>query len=497
MAATHTKTSAPGQSAGAASSLAIVGAVITTIANFAIAYLVSRDSAEFAGIFFIATAIITILGNSASLGTMTGLVYFMPGHLAEGGAGPRSLIMLALRPVVLASIALAAVLFATASPLADLVASDRADQVTDLLRILAITVIPWALTVSMLGATRSLGSHTPTVLVSQVVRPGLQLVGLAGLLLTGQPSVWAIGVAWAVPVFVGAALAFFYVGRLGGWMGQTGSATSSAEFWSYTKPRAFSTALQIALERIDVVLVGAFVGLDAAGIYGALTRFITAGNFLMYSVAQAVSPGLRRAIANENWAKARQTLQKATGWLVLIAWPYFIAVSLKPEPLARLMSPDYVADASILGLLALGMMFSALSGPIELTLLMLGRSSLALIGVAVAIVTDVVLLIMLTPSLGLAGAAIAWSVSVAMQNLINAWFVRRETAARADRPVVAPSKRAATAAAIALAAVVPIALVTPQSLIGLIIVGLVGGIITLGFALATRDRLAIRELLPV
>lgn len=496
MAVTHNKTTAPRQSAGAASSLAIAGAVVTTIANFAIAYLVSRDSAEVAGVFFIATAIITILGNSASLGTMTGLVYFMPSHLAEGGAGPRPLITLALRPVLIASALLALLLVGAARPLAELVASDRADQVTDLLRILALTVIPWALTVSILGATRGLGSHTPTVMVSQVVRPGLQIIALGGLLLTGTPPVWAIGVAWAAPVFVAAGLAFVYVGRLGGWEGGPGEATTSPDFWSYTRPRAFSAALQVALERIDVVLVGAFVGLDAAGVYGALTRFITAGNFLMYSVAQAVSPGLRGAIAKENWPKARHTLQKATGWLVLIAWPYFIAVSLKPEPLARLLSADYVPDASILGLLALGMMFSALSGPIELTLLMLGRSTLALVGVAAAIIADVVLLIVLTPSLGLAGAAIAWSVSVAMQNLINAWFVRRETRAQADKPLVAPSSRAAFAAAIAAVAVVPIALVTPASLIGLVIVGVVGGAITLGLALATRDRLAIRELLP-
>ncbi len=493
---THNKTNAPRQSAGTASSLAIAGAVVTTIANFAIAYLVSRDSAEVAGVFFIATAIITILGNSASLGTMTGLVYFMPGHLADEGAGPRPLITMALRPVVIASSMLAILLVVAANPLAQLVAADRVDQVTDLLRILALTVIPWALTVSSLGATRGLGSHTPTVMVSQVVRPGLQIIALGALLLTGTPPVWAIGVAWAAPVFIGAALAFVYLGRLGGWESRVGEKTSSNEFWSYTRPRAFSAALQVALERIDVVLVGAFVGLNAAGVYGALTRFITAGNFLMYSVAQAVSPGLRRAIANENWTKARHTLQKATGWLVLIAWPYFIAVSLKPEPLARLLSADYVSDASILGLLALGMMFSALSGPIELTLLMLGRSTLALVGVATAIVTDVVLLIVLTPSLGLAGAAIAWSVSVAIQNLINAWFVRRETEPRADHPLIAPSMRAVTAGAIAAVAVVPVALVTPQSFVGLVIVGLVGGVLTLGLALATRDRLAIRELLP-
>ncbi len=490
------KPAAPRQTAGAASSLAILGAIITTIANFAIAFLVSRDSAELAGVFFIATAIVTILGNAASLGTMTGLVYFMPTELGPRSGGPRPLISMALRPVGAASLLLTLGLVALAGPLAQLVAEDRADDVSAMLRILALAVVPWALTVGLLGASRGLGSHTPTVLVSQVVRPGLQILLLGGVFLLDSPPIWAIGVAWGLPVAIGAVLAAVLVGRLGGWERGDGRRMKSSDFWSYTRPRALSTALQIALERIDVVLVGAFVGLGAAGVYGALTRFITAGNFLMYSVAQAISPGLRRAIANEQWDKARNVLQKATGWLVLIAWPYFLAISLKPEPLAELLSSGYVDDASIMGFLAIGMMFSALSGPIELNLLMLGRSGLALIGIVVAIVADVLLLGILTPSQGLAGAAIAWSVSVAAQNLINAYFVRRETIERAERPLIAPSSRALLAGVIAIVSVVPISLVTPNSFVGLVIVGVVAGPLTIGLALAAGPRLAVRELLP-
>ncbi|MEZ5230834.1 MAG: hypothetical protein R2710_30420 [Acidimicrobiales bacterium] len=73
-----TKPLGSSQSTAAASSLALLGAVVTTVANFVIAILVSSSSNALAGVFFTGTAVATILGNSASLGTMTSLVYFLP-----------------------------------------------------------------------------------------------------------------------------------------------------------------------------------------------------------------------------------------------------------------------------------------------------------------------------------------------------------------------------------------------------------------------------------
>ena len=482
----------PVQSMGKASSLAMVGAVITTIANFAIAYLVSRESTSFAGVFFIATAVTTILGNSSCLGTMTGLVYFLPQTLDGEHQNPRDLIFKAIRPVVVVSLSLAVLVAIFAAPIASVITKDGSpDDLTAMLRVFSLAIVPFALTVTLLGATRGLGSVTPTVLVNQVMRPAGQIV-LLGLLLTmGTPNPTLVAIGWTIPVVIGVVVAAIAVARLGGFVSEGPAQVSNKEFWGYTRARALSTSLQIALERIDVIIVGALIGNGAAGVYGALSRFISAGNFLMFSVSQAVSPSLRRAISRGQWEVAQGLLRKATGWLVMVAWPYFLILALKPEPFANLLNANYVPDAQIMTLLAIGMMFSAASGPIDLSLLMLGRSDLSLIGVAVAIVTDLVLLAVLAPAYGIMGAAAAWAISVAVHNTIAAGFVHRQSRQQnpASWSLHGPSRASGIAMAGTVLAVVPVGLLVGDDFIHVILAGAIAGPILAVWAYIFRAKL--------
>ncbi len=469
------------QSNGVASSIAVAGAVVTTLASFLVAFLVSQESTGFAGAFFTSTAVATIFGNALALGTPTALVYFMPQALDGDTPSPRGLILQTLRPVVALSCLAAAAVFLLAAPFAELVADERVDEITTLVRAFSPAIPAWAITAGLLGATRGLGSMSPTVVVSQVMRPGGQILLLGLLFLRGSPTPLQIGLAWMFPVVIAMLAAVFAVERLGGFTGATTSSVSSDEFWEFARPRSMANALQIALERIDVIFVQALLGADAAGVYGALTRYIAAGNFLIFAVAQAVSVTLRRAIAATNLGRAGDILRQTTAWLVLAAWPYFLIVALKPEPLANLLNSEFVADAGILSILALGMMVSAAAGPIDLTLLMLGKSKLSLAGVVVAIVTDIALLFVLAPIYGLAGAAFAWAISVMAQNFLASYFVRRHSG------LTTPSRAWLTAAALALLAAVPASLATPNTFVGLIITGVVAGAVLVGGVLVNRS----------
>lgn len=484
------------QSMGKASGLAMVGAVITTIANFAIAILVTRISRDFAGVFFVATAVTTILGNSSCLGTMTGLVYFLPQAVDADAPNPRDLILKALRPVLALSTTVALSVGLLAPQVAQILSKNSSpDDLTTMLRILAIAIVPFALTVTLLGATRGLGSVTPTVLVNQVLRPGGQIILLGLVLLRDDPSARLVAIGWTLPVIGGFLLALKMTAKLGGFVSGPTAIVSNKEFWGYTRARAVSTSLQIALERIDVIIIGALIGDAGAGVYGALTRFISAGNFLMFSVSQAVSPTLRRAISRGEWVKAQGLLRKATGWLVLIAWPYFLVLALKPEPFANLIDSAYVSDASILSILALGMMFSAASGPIDLCLLMLGRSDLSLIGVAGAIITDLALLAILAPRYGLTGAAVAWAISVVIQNMSSAYFVHRQSrlSTSGEWSLHGPSRASILAGTGAVIAVVPVSLLTGTSFASAVLVGFVAAPVLVGWCFIWRNQLGFGE----
>ncbi len=469
------------QTNAVASSIAVTGAVITTLTSFLVAFLVSQESKGFAGAFFTSTAVATIGGNALAIGTPTALVYFMPQALQGEHPSPKGLILQTLRPVVALSCLVGAAVFFLASPFAELVAEERVSDITTLVRAFSPAIPAWAITAGLLGATRGLGSMSPTVVVSQVMRPGGQILLLGTLYLRGSPTAFEVGLAWMIPVVVAMFAAVLSVARLGGFEGSASSAVSSAEFWEFARPRSLANALQIALERIDVIFVQALLGADAAGVYGALTRYIAAGNFLIFAVAQAVSVTLRRAIAAADFARAGEILRQTTTWLVLAAWPYFLIVALKPEPLANILNSEFVADAGILSILAVGMMVSAAAGPIDLTLLMLGKSKLSLAGVAVAMATDIALLFILTPRYGLTGAAVAWAISVVAQNLLASYFVRRHSG------LTTPSKSWFVAAAITLVAAVPVSLATPDTFTGLVVAGLIAGALLVAAVLANRS----------
>lgn len=480
------------QSSGTATRLALVGAAATTAANFGIAIGLAKAGASLAGVFFAVTAVIAILGNTAGLGTMTGLVYFMPACVEGDDPNPRSLLTYATWPVVGASAAVALTLATFASPISQVLAPARAGDAATMLRILAVAVPAWALTVTFLGATRGLGSMTPTVAINQVLKPLCQVAGIGWLLLVsdGEPPVAALAVAWGWPLVAAALLALLAVQRAGGLAGGRRRPVSAGEFWRYTRPRAMATGVQIALERLDVVLVSAIAGEAAAGIYGTISRFITAGNFVVHSIGQATAPSLRRAITSANTGDAQRLLHQTTGWMVLVSWPYFLLVAIEAESLISLLNPAFNGGTAALTILAVTLLTHAATGPIDLTLLMLGRSRASLAIATTALAIDVALAVALIPRFGLVGAAVGWGSAVVAQNGLAAMVVRRSCGLR-------PFGRPALIAAIgAVGAVVPVAAITPPGFVGLVVsIGGAAAIYLLWLSMFAR-QLDLTSLLP-
>ncbi len=470
------------QSSVLASGLSLIGAVTTMIVTFGIARLVSQNGLESAGVFFLPTAIVSIAGTTAALGTQTALVYFMPQVLAVGGS-PRKLVRLAIGPVLLGSGAVAATVFVLSGPLAELIADERVDDIATVLRILAPTIPAWSLTSALLGATRGLGTINPTVTIQQMARPLAQVIGLVILAVIGRLDPIPISLAWGTPVICAAGATLVATARLGGLSDLGPSAVTATEFWSYARPRAVSTGLQITHERVDVLIVGAMLGTGFAGVYGGLSRFATAGNFIAFALTQAVSPNLRKAITAGDEFAARQLFHWASGWMVLTSWPYLLIVATKFVPLALLLDESYRTDAGLLSILVLGMIVSAVCGPVEIHLLMRGHSTATLSTTAIALVVDVVLVIALADWLGITGAGIAWALSLSSKNLVNTYLSSRW------HGVTSASRATLTAAIGSLGAILPIAFLTPNSYSGLMITVIVGGALSIGWIWFNRTVL--------
>jgi O-antigen/teichoic acid export membrane protein len=109
----------------------------------------------------------------------------------------------------------------------------------------------------------------------------------------------------------------------------------------------------------------------------------------------------------------------------MIVWPvYFVLVVFAPT-LLGVFGVGFGAGSTALVITSLAMLVATAVGPVDIVLLMAGRSVWNLFNVAVATVLNLALGIVLVPKIGVTGAAIGLAASLIYNNLAPALQVRR------------------------------------------------------------------------
>ncbi|GAA2030989.1 hypothetical protein GCM10009779_14930 [Polymorphospora rubra] len=189
-------------------------------------------------------------------------------------------------------------------------------------------------------------------------------------------------------------------------------------FWGFGWPRALGSVGQLALQRVDLLLVAGLGGLGAAALYAVAGRFVVLGQLANQGISQSVQPRLAEALAIGDRAAANRLYQVATGWLVLATWPlYLLLLSYAPLYLG-FFGDAYRDGGPIVAVLAGAMLLSTGCGMVDMVLAMAGRTSWNLANVAVALGVTVALDLALIPRLGALGAAIGLAAAVAVNNLL-------------------------------------------------------------------------------
>ena len=411
----------------------MVGSALAGGTGVVVTWVVARVlGAEQAGAFFAATAAFVLAGGLAKLGTQTGLVYW-PARLRATGRGQLlgTCLRSALFPVLVLSVALAVAMWLGAPAIARATAADAPHVIgehTAGLRVLALFLPLQALTDALLTATRGYRSMRPTVLFDRVLRSSLQLLfvaaaGIATLWTTASLPLFAF--AWAVPylpvtVLAAVALRRIYVGAK-----PSGPRTRRVErqairrdFWRFTGPRALASVAQLALQRVDVLLVAALGGLAPAAVYAVAGRFVVLIQFANQGISQSVQPRLAEALATGDRATANHLYRTATGWLVLVTWPInLLVISFAPLYLG-LFGAGYRAGGTVVVVLACAMLVATGCGMVDMVLAMAGRTSWNLVNVLIALGVTIGLDVLLIPRYGALGAAVGLACAMVANNLL-------------------------------------------------------------------------------
>ncbi|MGL5827248.1 MAG: lipopolysaccharide biosynthesis protein [Nocardioides sp.] len=410
----------------------LLAAAVSATGGLAFIVIITHnyDQATAGGIFTL-TSLFLILLAVATLGSDTGVVRFVALKKAQRPDQIGAVMSNILLPVVLLSVLIGVALWWALDPLLH---ETRYAARLDEARLLAAFLPVAAISNLTLAATRGFGEVRATIMIESLLRQGLQPLLALTAALAGADAFWLVA-AWIVPYSascVGGVLAYRAAcrrQRVRGWISPRSPVAVgvAGEVWRFNAPRSITQIAQMSIRRADIPLVAALAGDSAAAIYTAASRFVASGLQGIKGIQQMVGPQIARLVASGESAQAGLTLRTATTWNVLLAWPIYLTCATLPGLVIAVFDDpryDYSAGKSVVVILALAMLIGTASGPVDIALLMLGRSVQSLNNNMAALLVNLGLNFALIPFWGIDGAALAWAASIVVSNALPTWQIR-------------------------------------------------------------------------
>ena len=257
---------------------------------------------------------------------------------------------------------------------------------------------------------------------------------LAGWGVSGVLGAWLAPVPLALVVAAAVALRIARRGAMGRpTVLPSARSELGTRFWGFSAARGVTACVEILLEWIDVLLVGALASPADAGVYAVVTRCVRAGEVVQQAGRIVVGPRISAALARGDTEAAGEIYGVVTAAMIWVAWPFFILLAVFADQVMRVFGPGFADGAMPMAVLAVAMALATAAGTVQTVLLMGGRSTWQLADKSGALVLNVVLCLLLIPSWGITGAAIAWAVTIVVDTAIVVWQVQKLMAVRPSR----------------------------------------------------------------
>jgi O-antigen/teichoic acid export membrane protein len=268
----------------------------------------------------------------------------------------------------------------------------------------------------LLCGTQAFKDMRYVALVNNLLQPVVRLLVVPATLLFGPTRVTAFVGLVAAEIVVAAAATVALNRRLP-LVGETDT-IPRRELIRFALPAWGSRLVETGRSEIYPIIVGALAGLSATGVVAAALRITKAPSAINTSMNQVYIP-----MAGDLYLQDRRdelaSLAKTIGkWTFTLGFPLFCVTVLFPEEVLALFGKGFSDSGPVLAVLAIGMLFRIGTGPVTTTLIVGGRSRLALIDYLIVVAAEVGLMLLLIPRLGALGAAVASAVGVALNNML-------------------------------------------------------------------------------
>jgi O-antigen/teichoic acid export membrane protein len=406
-----------------------IGLVVAILATFATQVLITRvQGAAAFGIVTLATQGALVLGYFSRVGMDMAAVRRVAIDAGRGQrARVRAIVSRAAVISTVASVAVAALVFAFAGPLARALASDQASAATDAFRAAALAIPFVALVQVYLGGTRGLKVMRHTLYVFWMGQP----LGWMALILVGWLAARSVGVttlayagSW---VLASAAAAWLWHRETAGFGREAPEAGEVRDLLRYGTPRAPAALFSQLLFWTDLFVLARYAPSTETGVYAAAARAAQVILLFIISVSLMFSPFVADLHARGERDKLDRLFKQLTRWTMAATLPIFVVLAVTPGSALRLFGSEFGAGRTALLILLLGQLVNVATGTVGFVLIMVGRTGWDLVVYAASVAFDIGAAILLIGGLGLGmeGAAVAGAVTMALSKLARLWLVHR------------------------------------------------------------------------
>jgi O-antigen/teichoic acid export membrane protein len=350
----------------------------------------------------------------------------------------RRTIHVALRLAGTSLVVLGGILIVTA----DQVATDvfHEPSMTALLRLTGIVIPVIGVRQVLVYGTQAFKRMKDAAINRNILQPLVRLAFVGSALLIDPTPVSA---------FIGLLVAEVVLAIAAGWVlnrrlplaGATGE-VSAKELIATALPAWGSRLAGQARSQIYPILLGAFSSVSSSAIFVAANRIAIAPANIVNTMNQVYIP-----LASDLHLQGRRdemaaVFKGSAKWSFVLGVPLFVLMVSFPRELMSLFGAGFEEGSTALVVLALGVLFQFGTGPVTVTLIVIGRPNLALLDYILVVLLEITLGLLLIPSFGVLGAAIASAAGTMLNNILplaQVWRALRITPYRLDfwKPVVA------------------------------------------------------------
>lgn len=404
------------------------GALIVLIGGAGLAFLSQilfariLGAAEY-GIYIYVLTWINLLSIAVTLGLDTSLLRFVPAYIARLEWGLLRGLLRRVTWVVLAASILVSVIVSCGA----WVFSDHIDKSHVNVFFIALLLLPLIGLTQLRSATmRGLKLIVKAAAPESLVRPVLLmlLAGSAYWLMENELTAFDLMVLNIVGAILAFALGSYWLyGALPLQIKYAQEISANRDWIKVSLPMFVMSVMIYVLNQSDILMLGAMVGAEQAGIYAVASRIATLAAFGLVAVNMIVAPMISQYYSAGNYASLQRMITLSAQGVFVFSLTVSIVLWLSGPTLLELFGSEFSVGYDVVTILLVGQIVNALSGSVGFIMIMTKHQEEAAWIVSISAIINITLNYLLIPKFGLEGAAVATAFTMIVRNVCMVAYV--------------------------------------------------------------------------